>query len=182
VAGEASSAGYGREAVKMPVFMPWPQSGRMQYEKIKKICAGLVIIETSSKNVRLAHCTTQEYLTQKCVIPQKLRGGYHANVCIMYLAMAQFKAGACRSREALKDRVEQNAFLHYAARCLQDHLAPSDEQAATDSVALFVQDPDIISSYLQTRHYARNTGFDSWLWNYLFTTVYAMAAKRPYAI
>jgi hypothetical protein len=35
-AGEASSAGYGREAVKMPVFMPWPQSGRMQYEKIKK--------------------------------------------------------------------------------------------------------------------------------------------------
>jgi hypothetical protein len=34
-AGEASSAGYGREAVKMPVYMPWPQSGRMQYEKIK---------------------------------------------------------------------------------------------------------------------------------------------------
>jgi hypothetical protein len=29
------SAGYGREAVKMPVYMPWPQSGRMQYEKIK---------------------------------------------------------------------------------------------------------------------------------------------------
>jgi hypothetical protein len=25
----------GREAVKMPVYMPWPQSGRMQYEKIK---------------------------------------------------------------------------------------------------------------------------------------------------
>jgi hypothetical protein len=21
--------------VKMPVYMPWPQSGRMQYEKIK---------------------------------------------------------------------------------------------------------------------------------------------------
>jgi hypothetical protein len=36
-AGEASSAGYGREAVKMPVFMPWPQTGRMQYEKIKGI-------------------------------------------------------------------------------------------------------------------------------------------------
>jgi hypothetical protein len=35
-AGEASSAGYGREAVKMPVFMPWPQSSRMQYEKSKK--------------------------------------------------------------------------------------------------------------------------------------------------
>jgi hypothetical protein len=30
---EASSAGYGWEAVKMPVFLPWPQSGRAQYEE-----------------------------------------------------------------------------------------------------------------------------------------------------
>jgi hypothetical protein len=40
-AGEASSAGYGREAVKMPVYMPWPQSGRMQYEKIKNQRSGV---------------------------------------------------------------------------------------------------------------------------------------------
>jgi hypothetical protein len=43
--GEASSAGYGREALKMPVYMPWPQSGRMQYEKIKK--------KNQKKNLRL---------------------------------------------------------------------------------------------------------------------------------
>jgi hypothetical protein len=36
VAGEASSGGYGQEAVKMPVYMPWPQSGRTQYEETNK--------------------------------------------------------------------------------------------------------------------------------------------------
>jgi hypothetical protein len=33
--GEASSAGYGQKAVKMHAYMPWPQSGRTQYEEIK---------------------------------------------------------------------------------------------------------------------------------------------------
>jgi hypothetical protein len=35
--GEASSAGHGQEAGKLGhVYMPWPQSGRMQYEENKK--------------------------------------------------------------------------------------------------------------------------------------------------
>jgi hypothetical protein len=34
--GEASSAGHGQEVGKLGyVYMPWPQSGRMQYEETK---------------------------------------------------------------------------------------------------------------------------------------------------
>jgi hypothetical protein len=104
-------------------------------EGLADVCAGLVILETSSTNVRLAHYTTQDYLMRKCVIPQTLQGGYHANICATYLSMDQFKAGACESRKALEERIEHNAFLNYAARYLQDYLASTEEQATTDSVA-----------------------------------------------
>jgi hypothetical protein len=37
VGGEASSAGHGQEAGKLGrVYMPWPQSGRTQYEETNK--------------------------------------------------------------------------------------------------------------------------------------------------
>jgi hypothetical protein len=35
MSGEASSAGHGQEA-GMFVYMPWPRSGRMQYEETNK--------------------------------------------------------------------------------------------------------------------------------------------------
>jgi hypothetical protein len=122
-------------------------------ERLADLCAGLVIIETSSMDVRLAHYTTQEYLMRKAAIPQHLRGGYHANVCATYLTMDRFKPGACETSEALLCRYRDNAFLRYALRYLKFHIAPSDDQATADSVARFVQHPGCVSSYLQANAY-----------------------------
>jgi hypothetical protein len=51
-------------------------------EMLADVCAGLVIIEEGSSIVRFAHYTTQEYLIKKSVVPEHLRGGYHAAVCV----------------------------------------------------------------------------------------------------
>ena len=133
-------------------------------ERLADICAGLVIIEVSN-TVRLAHYTTQEYLKKKSVVPERLQmqSGYHSVICATYLAMDQFKTGACESKDAFKSRRDHNAFLDYAVGNLSDHIGSSDKLSTADAVARFIQDTGSVSSYLQAKEcYDRSL----YSWNY----------------
>lgn len=120
-------------------------------EMLADICAGLVTIEESSNKVRLAHYTTQEYLSKKSVVPEYLRNGYHATICATHLAFDKFKNGACYSEWTYKLRHRRNPFLCYAAKYLSIHLKASDESCTIDCIIALIQNSSCISAYLQAK-------------------------------
>ncbi|KAI9828700.1 MAG: hypothetical protein M1832_001803 [Thelocarpon impressellum] len=79
------------------------------------VCAGLVTIEQESRNIRLVHYTTQEYLERIHLksdpsIQQKI-----AATCLTYLSFDAFQCGRCASDEMFENLLSQHPLLDYAA-------------------------------------------------------------------
>lgn len=135
--------------------------GLLDVGMLTGICAGMVVI--TSQRAHLAHYTIQEYLESNDVLPKQLGNGYHAVVCATYLAMDEFRAGACGSAEALQKRIHSNPFLQYAASYLESHVVSSDRNSTLDAVLRFIQHQSCIECYMQILHYDR-TG-DAIFWD-----------------
>ncbi|KAF2729730.1 hypothetical protein EJ04DRAFT_588331, partial [Polyplosphaeria fusca] len=85
-------------------------------EDLVSVCAGLIVVDEESRVVRLVHYTTQEYL-------ERIRRTWNpraqleiASTCLTYLSFNEFKNGSCSTDAELRERLQQNVFLDYAAR------------------------------------------------------------------
>jgi ankyrin repeat protein len=129
------------------------------------VCAGLVIIDESSRTVRLAHYTVKEYFIRTSVT-SPLDSAYEVvNTCVTYLLFDVFTEGACVSNDEVRARYKSCQFFDYSVRYLSSHLVICDEELSKDIVHSFVTSPGNVSSYLQAKNFPENsgkhTGYDS---------------------
>ena len=100
-------------------------------------CAGLVIVD--SNIVRLVHYTTHEYFQRHSL---KNFGNVHrdiiATTCLTYLSYDVFAEGDLKKSE-LESRLQQNAFLKYAAQNWASHIR-DPQQSVGDLALKFLMD------------------------------------------
>jgi ankyrin repeat protein len=91
------------------------------------VCAGLVVIETESKIIRLVHFTTEEFFRSS---PETLFPNADVQLsktCLAYLSFDSFRNGCSRSVEDLEARAQRYPFLLYAAVYWQEHYRGGNE-------------------------------------------------------
>lgn len=96
---------------------------------LTSVCAGLVVIDQKSQIIRLVHATAQSYLEERrsCLFPRAQED--IARTCLTYLSFDTFDTGRCSTLEHFKMRLQDNAFLSYAALYWGKHV---DEQVGLD--------------------------------------------------
>ncbi|PYH90325.1 purine and uridine phosphorylase [Aspergillus ellipticus CBS 707.79] len=85
-------------------------------QEIVSSCAGLVVVDPISNNVRAVHSTAKDYFQQKA---SEYFPDAHINItvsCLTYLGYEDFKSGACPSDESFQARLQQYPLLNYASR------------------------------------------------------------------
>jgi ankyrin repeat protein len=78
-------------------------------------CQGLVVVDSESMSIRLAHYTIQEYLighSDKLFLHAEAA---MAATCLTYLLYDTFKEGPCFDPAVIESRIESNPFLTYAS-------------------------------------------------------------------
>jgi hypothetical protein len=83
---------------------------------IIECCQGLVILDSESKSIRLAHYAIQEYLVGQS---EKLFPEAESNIastCLVYLLFDAFKGGPCSEESEIHSRIAKNPFVSYASR------------------------------------------------------------------
>ena len=123
---------------------------------LTSVCAGLVVIDLQSQVIRLVHETAQSYLEERrlCLFPRAQE--YIARICLTYLSFDTFDTGRCSSPELFKIRLQDNAFLNYAALYWGKHV---DERVVLNIRALalkFLKDDQRISCASQVMMRGRN--------------------------
>jgi len=118
-------------------------------------CAGLVVIDRQSQVIRLVHETAQSYLEERrsCLFPRAQE--YIARSCLIYLSFDTFDTGPCSLPE-IKKRLQDNAFLNYAALYWGNHV---DERVGLNTRALalkFLKDDQKVSCASQVMMYGRD--------------------------
>ena len=109
-------------------------------EDIILLCAGLVMIDAESEEVRLVHFTTQEFFISQRdrLFPDaKL---ILASTCIRFLSYSRFRKPRCESRDAIEEIKKSNPFLEYAATKLGDHAQPVEKQVMSQILSLMRHD------------------------------------------
>ncbi|KAF2786525.1 hypothetical protein K505DRAFT_289577, partial [Melanomma pulvis-pyrius CBS 109.77] len=99
-------------------------------EDLVSVCAGLVVVDQESAVIRLVHYTTQEYFERIRDTWNPDAQAHIATTCLTYLSFGVFESGSCSTDEAFEERLQQNKFLHYAAKHWGDH-ARADETAVS---------------------------------------------------
>jgi len=106
-------------------------------------CAGLVTID--SNIVRLVHYTTQEYFQQRGLKSfGNVQGSIIATSCLTYLSYDVFAEGNLTYSE-VELRLQQNAFLRYAAQNWASHIEDT-QQSVGDLALKFLMDDGKVSA------------------------------------
>lgn len=101
-----------REALSIrPGDKELDDTGFLPPETIVEACGSLVVYDESSRIVRFAHYSVQEYLGNKD-LPSSI---HLANICLIYLALNGFK-DPCPDQGSMKIRLEKYKFSEYAVR------------------------------------------------------------------
>jgi ankyrin repeat protein len=124
-------------------------------EDIVSVCAGLVSIDKDSDIVRLVHYTTQEYF-------EGIREDWNptgqsdiTRICLTYLSFDTFRDGTCSNYTELLERLNENPFLDYAARCWGKS-AISTQDDIFDMACSILLNNNIVSCILQVLTHARH--------------------------
>lgn len=112
------------------------------------VCAGLVVVDTHTGTIRLAHATVRGFPIEHAVLSANVDIRL-AVACVTYLSFDSLARGACASAEQVTERVERNPFLLYAAGYAMAHLRGCPEEWTTDVVLRFLHSPGATESYLQ---------------------------------
>jgi ankyrin repeat protein len=121
-------------------------------EDLVSVCAGLAIIETESKIIRLVHFTTEEFFRSS---PETLFP--HADVqiskvCLAYLLFDEFCDGRSHSADELDNRVEECPFLLYAAVYWHEHYRGEHDLAIENMALAFLNSLGSIAASCQMKH------------------------------
>ena len=115
-----------------------------------KVCRGLVVIEDSSRIIRLAHLTLQDYLAERYKPGIEKIQKDICLTCITYLSFDAFKDGPCPNHKSLRDRKKAHVFLDYAGSQLTTHLLELKEKDAfSEEIFNLAISKEISESFLQ---------------------------------
>lgn len=136
-------------------------------DDIISVCAGLIVVDTESRIIRLIHYTTQEYLkrTQKQWCPSA--ESRITKTCITYLSFAIFKDGACKTDDRFKERLQLNPFYDYAAQNWGHHARDNDDATLNQHIVTFLKSKTSLQASIQAlmvnklreseKHYSQRT-------------------------
>ena len=141
----------------------------IKYSKkvLTDITAGLVIVESDEKAVRLVHLTAEDYFsdpeTRKRLFPDA--SASITQTLLVYLCRKELSR-PCRSDneyEEFESRKRKHALLSYAYQNWGDHARQAGSDLATQSAILkFMSDPKRIESVIQASYYLEPTGSANW--------------------
>jgi hypothetical protein len=117
-------------------------------EDLLSVCAGLVVVDQESAVIRLVHYTTQEYFERVTDTWNPDAPLQIALTCLTYLSYDVFRTGSCSSDEDLEERLQENKFLHYAAKHWSEHAATVETRVCA-MVCSFLLDDCLVSSATQ---------------------------------
>ncbi|KAI9770862.1 MAG: hypothetical protein M1839_003025 [Geoglossum umbratile] len=130
-------------------------------EDLVSVCAGLVTVDQESNIIRLVHYTTQEYFER---IREKWNPTAQQEIaltCLTYLSFNTFRSGDSASDKDFEDRVEQNAFVGYAARYWGQH-ALTVQQGVSELALSLLRDNNLVTCVIQVMSVSktyRNSGY-----------------------
>ncbi|KAJ5159576.1 uncharacterized protein N7482_006580 [Penicillium canariense] len=99
-----------------------------EIQDIVSVCAGLVAIDEQSHVVRLAHYTTQEYLTNNWATLFPDAHYLLGASCVTYLAFDAFQSGFTPSPEEFESRLDEYPLYSYSALNWSYHIKSQDMQ------------------------------------------------------
>ena len=114
---------------------------------LTSICAGLVIVDQTSKTIRLIHYTTQEYFLRTSMFPKERQG--IAATCISYLSFDAFNSGPCSTVEAIDDRIQRYPLYDYVTRNWGYHYSEAAEEGLGRKVLDLLLCEEKVASYGQ---------------------------------
>jgi ankyrin repeat protein len=117
-------------------------------EDLLSVCAGLVVVDQESAVIRLVHYTTQEYFERVIDTWNPDAPLQIALTCLTYLSYDVFRTGSCSSDEDFEERLQENKFLHYAAKHWSEHAATVETRVCA-IVCSFLLDDCLVSSATQ---------------------------------
>ncbi|KAE8141248.1 hypothetical protein BDV38DRAFT_279154 [Aspergillus pseudotamarii] len=115
-------------------------------QEIVSSCAGLVVLDPVSKNVRLVHNTAKDYFQQKI---HEYFPYAHTNIavsCLTYLGYDAFKSGACPNDKAFETRLQQYPLLDYASRYWADHSRGVEESVKDVAIAFLMEEKNAFAA------------------------------------
>jgi ankyrin repeat protein len=116
-----------------------------------KACRGLVVVDSNSKIIRLAHLTVHEFLTNNLSELSQMKKEI-AIACVAYISFDAFKTGPCNGAHAFGHRLNQYAFYHYACAHCSEHLRdmdPTDRALDCGNLVKFATSKTLSESYFQ---------------------------------
>jgi hypothetical protein len=123
---------------------------------IIECCQGLVILDSESKSIRLAHYAIQEYLVGQS---EKLFFKAESNIattCLVYLLFDAFKEGPCSEGFEIHSRIEKNHFVSYASRYWGVHVRSSEtDRNVQQLVFAFLASHDAIARSYQIMEFEK---------------------------
>jgi hypothetical protein len=123
---------------------------------IIECCQGLVILDSESKSIRLAHYAIQEYLVGQS---EKLFSKAESNIattCLVYLLFDAFKEAPCSERFEIHSRIEKNPFFSYASRYWGVHVRSSEtDRNVQQLVFVFLASHDAIARSYQVMEFEK---------------------------
>jgi ankyrin repeat protein len=140
-----------------------PVKARIPLEhRLIEVCAGLVVLEKGTDNIKLAHETTMAYLSEKLsgrnlqlsFSPQDGHGKI-LETCLTYLNFDEFAKGHSLTKETFTDRLEAFPFAPYAVRNWHVHIQPDIDGIERVNKALimrFLRSPEKIASAEQIKY------------------------------
>ncbi|KFY95418.1 hypothetical protein V498_03373 [Pseudogymnoascus sp. VKM F-4517 (FW-2822)] len=105
-------------------------------DDILSVCAGLVMVDTERKIVRLVHYTTQEYF-EETIESWNPTAQYQITVtCLTYLSFRSFESGSCHNDEEFERRHNEHVLLGYAAQNWGRHAQDVQKQVSEQALVL----------------------------------------------
>jgi hypothetical protein len=126
---------------------PGPDRERVPLEdRLVEVCAGMVVLERKTKNIKLVHKTTKAYFSEKLrernlslsFSPQDARNKI-VETCMIYINFDEFGKGECATEEALEARVKAFPFIAYAVMNLVAHFEQKTDEADENVRALLMK-------------------------------------------
>jgi hypothetical protein len=117
-------------------------------DDIVSVCAGLVIVDKASNNIRLVRYTTQEFFktirnTWILTAQQEITA-----TCLTYLSFKSFRSGSCHNDKEFEERCDKNVFLDYAVRYWSRH-AETVQKQVFELTSKFIQNNNLLSCAVQ---------------------------------
>ena len=113
------------------------------------ICAGLVVFDYESNDMRLVHETTRDYFERLWQAEIHDCHELIASNCLAYLSLDRFRNGQCQNEDEFRNRLRDHALLSYASKYWGEHVRLADKPTVTEMAMVFLEDETLVADAMQ---------------------------------